>query len=505
MKKKLLSTVAVVALVCTMGVSGLWAENETHLTGYLLGSAPSGLNDVVAALNQKLKADLNATMDINYIGWNELSSKYPLVLAAGENIDWIFTADWCQYMTQAARGAFKEITVADVQKYMPKHWAATPKQSWGQTKVDGKGYMITTATPDRKVTVFVIRGDLRKKYGIPPVTKFSDLGPYLAAVKKNEPSMVPMNLDSGFDVSSPFGYAMNDFAPPYWSLQISPSTSGFLLVGNFEDPARSSYSILEEPYKAAFVKASKLMKKWYDLGYVNKNPFANTVRSLDSFTQGKSGVAFTNSVNVQANLKQMQDSGFDPEIIPAVCSTGHYPADAFTNNGVAIAASSKAPEKTMQALDLIMEDPAYDYLVYFGIEGKNYVITKDGKVGLPEGVSAEQNTYPPDAAGFWFTNKDLFKPLASWSEKYLALKKMIPSYLYNSTFTGFAFTPDKVKTEVANLTNVMTQYANPLYIGAVPDVDKAFATYSQKLKAANIDKVETEMKAQISAFSSAQK
>ena len=500
MKRNVAMWLLVVALA---GSAGVARAQETKITGYLLGAAPAGMGDVLATLNEKLKTDLNASAEINYIGWSELNSKYPLVLAAGEGVDWIYTADWCQYAQQAARGAFKEITPDMVQKYMPKHYAAVPKHAWDQVKVNGKIFMIPTSTPDRKVPIFLVRGDLRKKYGLPPIKKFSEVEGYLAAVKKNEPSLIPMNLDNGYDLGQPFGALMNEYVPANTPVQISNNANGSPFAGEYEDPKRPVHSILEEPYATAFKKAASTMKGWYDKGYINKNPFANTVLSRDSFAQGKSAVAFANSQNVQETLAKAEQAGFEVEIVPVLSRTGTYPADPFTNNAVAIAASSKNAEKTMQFLDLIMEDPAYDYLVYFGVEGKNYVI-QDGKVALPPGVAADKNTYPPDAAGFWFTNKDIFKPLATWSPAYVALRNNVKSMLFNSTFTGFTFSPDQVKTEVANLAQGWTQYANPMYVGAVSNVNDSFAKLSQKLKAAKIDKVTQEIRRQVAEFAVAQ-
>jgi putative aldouronate transport system substrate-binding protein len=312
-----------------------------------------------------------------------------------------------------------------------------------------------------------------------------------------------MNLDNGYDLGQPFGALLNELVPAYYPIQISNNANGSPFLGEYEDAKRPTHSILEEPYAGAFKKAASTMKAWYDKGYINKNPFANTVLSRDSFAQGKSAIAFANSQNVQETLAKAQAAGFEPELIPVLSRTGTYPADPFTNNAVAVAASSKNVEKTLQFLDLIMEDPAYDYLVYFGVEGKNYVL-KDGKVALPPGVEPDKNTYPPDAAGFWFTNKDIFKPLATWSPAYIELRKNVKGYLFNSTFTGFTFSPDKVKTEVANLAQGWTQYANPMYVGAVPDVNAAFGTLSQKLKAAKVDKVLEEVRKQVADFAAAQ-
>jgi putative aldouronate transport system substrate-binding protein len=97
------------------GKGNIDISKRVNLTGYLIGSAPAGMPDVMAELNKKLIKDINATMEIYYISWTDLQSKYPLILATGEDVDWVFTAHWCSYSQEAAIGAFKEITVDALQ------------------------------------------------------------------------------------------------------------------------------------------------------------------------------------------------------------------------------------------------------------------------------------------------------------------------------------------------------------------------------------------------------
>jgi len=306
----------------------------TNLTGYLLGSAPAGTPDVLDAVNAKLKTDLGVHLDVNYIGWNEVNSKYPLILAAGEGVDWVYAASWNNYATQAVRGAFLELTPSMIQKYMPKTWAETPKEAWEQTKVNGKIYMIPTPTPDRKIPIAVIRGDLRKKYGVAPVNHVKDLDAYLAAVKANRPDMVPINLGNGYDIGQPMFAILNASVPPIYTALIGS------VYGNYEDPKHGTLDLLEEPYVTAFKSAATQVQGWYKKGYLNRAPFANTVLSKQSFAQGKSAVGFGNSQDMQEILAKATAEGFDPEIIPILSSTGHSPADSHTGNGVAIAAGT---------------------------------------------------------------------------------------------------------------------------------------------------------------------
>jgi putative aldouronate transport system substrate-binding protein len=470
-------------------------QKTVKLYGYLIGSPPAGMPEVMAELNRKLKADLNCTMEIDYINWADRLSKYPLVLAAGEDIDWIFTANWCMFAQQASKGAFLELADGMLAKCMPRHYAAVPKEGWRQAEVDGKIFMVPTATPDRKVPVFLLRRDLRLKYGLPEIKRLSEADAYFAAVLKNRPGMVPMNLEIGYDLPAAFSAVRNRYCPPFaWAVNDSVP-----FIYNYELSLPRALTELDGEYGAAFAKASRLMKEWSDKGYFNKNPFANKVRSMEAFAEGKSAVAFGNSQDSQGTIARAEERGFEVEIVPVLSSTGTYPADPYINNGFAVAAAGKNVEKTLMAMDLIMEDPAYDYLVYFGIEGRNYVI-RDGMIDLPEGLTTDTNTYPPDTAGFWFTNKDIFKPLASWGPSYLGLRAGLGKMLVATPYSAFSFVPDNVKTEFANVTQAWQQYAQPLQIGMVADVEKMIATLKARLSAADTEKVRAEIQKQMDGF-----
>lgn len=477
------------------------AEKEVRLIGYLLGAAPAGMPAVMQELNRKLKADINATMEINYIGWGDFQAKYPLVLAAGEDIDWIFTANWAFYFQEAAKGAFYELTDALLKENMPRHYQLLPKQAWDQCRLpNGKLYMIPTPTPDRKVPVAVIRADLRKKYGIPKIDRFSQIEPYLKAIKDNEPGMIPMYLDSQYDVGQPYSYLSYENGP-YFEDILYATGSGCGLVWLLGDEQKKLHSLVEEPVLSWSKRAAGIMKSWYDKGYVNKDVFANKVRSKDSFVQGKSAVGFGNSIDIQATIAAAIDNGWEVELIPGLDGGVHYRADPFLNNGVALAANTKNPARTLQALDRIIEERSYNFLVYFGVEGVNYVV-QNGKIALPPGVTADKNTYPPDAAGFWFTNKDQFPPLANWSPAYAQHRKDIveKGYLVSTPFVSFPAQIDEIKTEVANCNQTIVQYLQPLQIGIVKNVDEAFALLGSKLKAAGADRIRTVLQAQVNEY-----
>jgi putative aldouronate transport system substrate-binding protein len=359
--------------------------------------------------------------------------------------------------------------------------------------------MVPTSTPDRKVPVMMIRGDLRKKYGVPEITRFSDIEPYLEAIKKNEAGMTPLNLDSTYDVGFPFGALVSEQGSSFFDV-LYATGSGTGLTYDLEDPSGKLYYFMDEPYFSAQKKAAAIVKSWYDKGYINKDVFANKVRSKEAFNQGTSGVGIGNSQDIQGNLADAKAKGWEVEIIPVLDAKGHYQADPYINNGFALAAGTKNPERVMMAMDLILEDPAYNYLVYFGVEGKNYVI-KENKIALPDGLSADKNTYPPDAAGFWFTNKDQHLPLATWDDQYIVLRTAIKEkgYLISHPMATFAANTEPIKTEIATLNQVLIQYNLPINVGMVKDIDAAYKTLDEKLKAGGVDNVRAEFQKQVDA------
>ncbi len=461
------------------------------VTGYLIGPQPDDMPAVMEAVNKKLAIDLNTSLEVNFINWGELSSRYPLVLAAGEGVDWIYTANWCQYFTEAPKDAFFELTPDTLNRWMPKHMATTPIPAWADTKVNGRIFMIPTATPDKKYPVMLIREDLRKKYNIPDIARFADLEPYLAALKEHEPGLVPMNLDNGYDITTCRFTLMGEYG-------FLPGVVCEGVTFNSEDPAFNVVAYTDEPALTSYRRACLLMKSWYDRQYTNPNPFANSVRSKESFQEGKSGVALGNLYDVDANILVAESMGFDVKVVPLLSKSGRYVRDPYINNGVALSASNRHPERTMMVLDLVMENPAYNNLVSFGIEGRNYTLTEDGKVRLSTPVPGKSPIYTH--TGFWFTNKDQWAPMADWPEQYAELRAHANDVLFDMPLSAFAFTNSNAKTELTLVAAAFKRYGDPLAVGAVQDVDETLRVMADLMKSAGVDVLKQEAKIQMKDF-----
>ncbi|MCL6459930.1 MAG: extracellular solute-binding protein, partial [Gorillibacterium sp.] len=189
------STAASVAPAATD--TKLDTSKEVKLKMIFIGPKPIDYDQVFAAINTKLKEKINATVEGEFLDWSDWTQKYPLKLAANENFDLIYAANWAGYGDQALKGGFLELTDELLSTYAPMTWEALPKVSFGQAKVDGKLYMVPQNSQESVEKVIMYREDLRKKYNLPAIDSPEAYANYLKAVFANEKGIIPFTPETG--------------------------------------------------------------------------------------------------------------------------------------------------------------------------------------------------------------------------------------------------------------------------------------------------------------------
>ncbi len=475
---------------------GIDLTEAITLHGYVIGKPNPDFSKVWEKVNEMLQEDLNCTMEITYLDWGEYQSLYPLIVSSGDNIDWIFTGHWCMYSEQASKGAFREITKSDIQKYMPLHYALLPELAYQQCCNNGKLYMIPSCSRDLKTDVLILRADLADKYRVDlsHVKRYSQIGTYLRAIKENEPDMIPIYLNNIDGLWLALADEYDGKLTDSYNIGCYFSFDG----NKLEDGV---YSMFDDVIFDSVKKASYIMNSWQRSGYLNPEALANTVTTRETFPKGLSGVCLGNFLDVQTVLAESEANGWKTKIILESNVNGRAPNESYSNNGVAVSFSSRYPERTMMALDLIMNDTRYINLIQFGIEGEHYIINEEGRVDYPEGVNANNTTYNWEETGFWFINRDLEPLRATWSEEYETLQKeLVQSVLKDNPSQGFQFNVAPVKKEVAEVQQIIRQYHRPIQLGLVNDIDQAYEDLKNRLYEAGYGKVLKEYQAQYRAF-----
>ncbi|WP_309120201.1 ABC transporter substrate-binding protein [Paenibacillus sp.] len=458
--------------------------DKVTLKFVLLGEAPKDNEAVMAEVNKKLEADINATIELTYIPFADISTKYPLVLTSPHDWDVIFGN--VNYVSNAVKGGYREILLTDVEKYMPLTHKATSESMWSDVAVNGKVYMIPQTFKELDVGTAFYREDLRKKYDVPEIKTYQDFGPYFQAIKDNEPDMRPVE-GTPDDVKALFGGMLQGWG-------------GFkvqnLVHFNAENKEYKTTGLLDPEFVAIYTEAAKTMKDWMDKGYLPKNAFAQKTTAAELAKVGVSGYWANAFENYAQYSNDMIAKGWELGAVNSLPPGGTAMIRPANGNGFSFSPKTDNYERALMAIDLLHQEPSYNLLLAFGIEGKHYNMV-DGKLAI---ISADPNPYPMYGAGWWSNNRDQWPPLESYTQQYIDTKKALLEVAKPYLLNGFNVDESNIKTEMANISNVYKQYAIPIELGVVKDVDVAVAELIEKYQKAGAQKVVDEVHKQIAEF-----
>lgn len=475
------------------GSSGQTDLKPVNIVYYLWGSEGPANKDILAEINKKLKADLNCTLEIKYIDWPDVNTKYPLLFASGEKFDMSHASPNApvSYYTLAKQGVLTDITDM-LDKYAPKLKAEIPEETWAGNKVDGKIYGVPTLYSEFTPYGYVYRTDLAKKYNLSPITSPETMEAYMDAITKNEkfPALNGNSNDAQNLYRLFVGYTGSWIAAPGIPLE-----QMYLVAQSASDYK----NIIHPAFTDQFVAWAKLMKKWADSGYWPKDILSSQVDAKTNFNNGASGGFITHMPDWTGNygaLKQTLPNAETDFWCPEE-QNNKILKKAGVENSTVISVTSDNPERALMVIEKFMTDESYYRLIQYGIEGRQYEIV-DGKVRKPASYNPDV-----DGGGFaaWALRNDKFNiPLESEDPRRYELIDKWKETAIDNPFVGFSFDSQNVNSELASIANVNSQLGIQIMLGKAGDPEKAVEQYRNQLKQAGIDKVIAEVKAQLENF-----
>ncbi|MFD2334113.1 ABC transporter substrate-binding protein [Cohnella sp. GCM10020058] len=454
----------------------------------LLGAKPADMDEVYAEVNKILKKKINAELEVRFLDWNEYGEKYPLLFAANEDFDMIYTADWAFYNQTASKDGFLALTEDMLKKYAPNTWEKENPIGWDQAKVNGNIYMVPHDSFVVGETVALIRGDLREKYNLPEVKSQSDLANYLTTIAKNEKGMTAF--------SGPGTNLSGTGLPIFFSdmeMRFVNGSVPLVYDMNSEHPTLTNY--LENP------KTLEKLNMFYDMaqqGVWSKDAIVSKTDWRAAFKEGKTAADMHNVTTMAASMDSILRTHpeWKPELID-VNPTVHRFQSALISNGIGIHATSKNPERALMAIDLLRYDQELFDLTNYGIKGKHWEPVGDNKYkSLPASTG-----YPPEGACPWGWKTPLARQLEGVAGDKITevYDKWKAENIIHSPFETFALDDTNIKNELAALKNVQQTYLLPIYFGLVEPA-KGLPEVMEKLKQAGMEKVRVEMQKQMDAF-----
>lgn len=468
------------------GTKGEAPLPEYTINWYMPNTVQPDQDAVTAEINKITKEKINATINLNIIDWGNYDQKMQVLMAAGSNLDLIFTSNWTNDYIQAVnKGAYLEITKDMLEKFAPNVLVGVPERSWPAAYVNGKLYAIINTQVEGRTPGILGQKKYFDKYGVDlsKITKLEDLTPYYEKMKAGEPGLIPFATTSSTTL-------FNDIALTY-NIEVFSQNNPAAIYTN--DDSTKVMNYFAAPETKAFLK---LMREWYQKGIIRKD--AATVK--DDSADLKAGKIISLPQVINPDTAANQAAKFNMKAADVVSKTF---TKTFMSTGsiiatlTAISKSSKDPERSLMLYNLLYDtqDTRLMNLLSFGIKDKHYTLQDDVVTPIP-------NSGYLVASGWEYGN--LFNNYRQSADqpKWYPTGPDMNNSANTSKILGFSFNPEPVKTELAQSASVVSEYYSGLFNGSV-DPDKYLPEFLDKLNKAGAEKIIAETQKQIDAWKSA--
>jgi putative aldouronate transport system substrate-binding protein len=473
--------------------AGAGASGTVNLVYYLWGSEGPANRDILGAVNEKLRADINATVEVKYIDWPETSTRYPLLFASGEPFDMSHGGPGTSapYYTLAAQGVLADITDL-LDTAAPALKSAIPQETWNGTKFAGRIYGVPTLYSEFVTYGFVHSRNLRAKYGLDDIRSIEDMEAYMDAVVKNE-RFPPLN-GSANDVN--YLYHMMVALTGQWiGAPGIPQTLGYLVSTspqNYRD-------IVHPAFTKEFEDWAVRMHRWNANGYWPRDILSAQISAKDNFNNGNSGSFITHQPDWTGNFGALARTQPGVETDFWCFAEGNHKIvrTMGVENSTLISVNSKNVERALMAIEKFMTEKDYYELIQYGIRGRQYEV-RNGLLVQPAGFDSNV-----DGGGFaaWALRNDKFNiPQASEDPRRYLLNAAWDAVAINNPFIGFSFNSNNVSTELSAISSVNSELGVQIMFGKTSDPAAAVERYRAQLTRAGIERVIAELKSQLAGF-----
>lgn len=473
--KKLLAFCMAFGMI--LGVAG--CKNNTVTTStefptlvwYLNCSNQPGADEVMAKVNETLKKEIGAELQIRFIDPGAYNEKMNMNMASRTEFDLCFTGYVNNYANAVKQGGLLPIK-SIIEKEAPGLRNLIPEYAWKSITVNDDVYAVPNVQLYAMPQALFMDKSMVEKYQFDynAIKTIFDVESFLKTIKENEPGM----------------YAYQpEFGVGPWITDYETVLSGFneLVIRKDDDTCK----VLKRYETPEYINGVKTLSKWYQNGYIRKD--VSSANSTDAVALEKT-VSFVSSYKpgVEADLKKQRGKDF----VAKQLADNYITSDLCVQTLTGIGATSKNPDKAVKLLYLLHSDKELYNTLCHGIEGVHYTKTDDTFY-----TPIENSGYNPNkdwALGNQFNSYVLGGKDKDVWEKSKALNDVAKQ----SRLLGFNFNTEAVTNEISRCTAVLGEYKD-LENGSV-DVDTTLATFSRKMQDAGIDVIIQELQKQIDEF-----
>lgn len=471
--------------------NGIDVSEEVELIMYLIGSRTPDFDEVYEEVNRHLKETVNATIQVEFLAWNEHDTKYNLLFTSGEEFDLIFTASgWAHYEKTAAMGGFYALSEEFIQTYAPDIWEVMPAEAWEQAKISGNIYMVPQNYQEFANEAFVVRGDLMEKYGFSDITTFEELKEFMLKVVDNEEDIYAALEAPWYLYFEGNGMARIDGTP------------NELFLYHITDAEDTTVTyLLDWEY---FRDYAMLAKELYDAGCWSKDVLLTTKERQAGFLSGNTATMVWNlgTCRYYAGKAEEMHPEWEVTIVDPNLKVDKR-LIPYINDGVALNVNSRYKERALMVLNELYTNPEVYDLTALGIEGKHWE-------AVGENQYRQLNGYDSYAAGMnsnWgWRNEQVMR--TEFMEVHTTIDENYEKLMHiwrnsvkpDNPLDGFVYQNVNYASEIAELDTIIAHYYDPLINGIVDDVDEGIAALREQLEEIGIQEIYEDIKKQAEEY-----
>ncbi len=461
---------AMVISLAACGTNGTTdGDKATTLTWYYPGTAQSDQNMVMNEINAKLKEKYNIEIDARVIDSGSYQEKMNMVIASNEDYDLCFTSNWAnKYIPNVLKKAYAPLNQL-IDENAPALRSALPDLAWEISRFGNDIYAVPNYQMIFYQPTLCVPTELYNKYkdDLANIQKPQDLESYLQKIKANETGYYPFRV-----------------MPAAVWLDYEGVYGSEVCVKEGEEHPQAFNPYTTSEYKDYIM----LMSDWFSKGYIRKD-VASVTDDNDDIKNMKYAVWYT---QYKPGLEYFNTQGKKMDVTYLPLSDPYLSNGAGTQAMTAINAGSAHQKEAIKLLEVLNTDKEIYNMICFGLEGVHYTKTGDNTIKV-----SGDSKYSPKTDWEFGNQFNAFvtegKAPTVWEETDAMNRQSVPSKLF-----GFVFDPENVKTEIANISSVVSEYA---YLeNGTTNAQENYNAFVQKLNASGIEKAVQETQKQIDGF-----
>ncbi len=348
--------------------------------------------------------------------------------------------------------------------------SAIPAEYYDFSRISGSLYAMPTNKERFRINVFEYNKDIADQYGLDlsGVQGLDDLSAVFADLQAKTGEVSPIAL-------VPYYLYFDQVDTLGDHLGVLTAQSGTTVVNLYET--------------AQFCDFIRLIRQWQQAGYLYPNSeesdtilyYLRSGKVLGCITTGKPGFA----------VQERRLSGCNIDSVDL--GPAYFSDDTLTRAWYAIPSTAKNPSLSMKLMELLYSDPYLADLLLYGIEGSHYQLNGENQV-----IRRENSGYY-GVNGWAYCNAYCAHTEQGQSKSYWQDIEDLNRAAAVSPAWGFSFDSSAVSEERYRCEEVVNQYLNLLYSGAL-EPEPLLQEFQAELRAAGIERIITEKQRQLDAY-----